>query len=111
MKTVLSACILIGLTSTAIACDLTGIKGSISDDGRTITSRQSIPLKDQARTYGGYERAATYMEQNRLGVLQNSGYSQAVKDQVDRDMLKNVEDLKCWASICKQNGTDPGCQF
>ncbi|KWC17016.1 hypothetical protein [Burkholderia ubonensis] len=111
MKTILTACILFSLASTAMACELTGIKGAISNDGQAITVRQSILLKDQARTYGGYERAAAYMEQNRAEVLKNARYSQAVKDQVSSDMLKNEQDLKCWALICKKDSSDPGCQF
>ncbi|KVR54994.1 hypothetical protein WK18_28860 [Burkholderia ubonensis] len=94
-----------------MACDLTGIKGAIRNDGQAITARQSILLKDQARTYGGYERAAAYMEQNRMEVLQNAGYSQAVKDQVSSDMQKNAQDLKCWALLCENDGYDSGCQF
>jgi hypothetical protein len=111
MENIFSACILITLTSSAMACDLTGVKGTISNDGQSITSRQSILLKDQARTYGGYEQAAAYMEQNREQVLTNAGYSQAVKDQVNSDMTKNVQDLKCWASVCTKHGSNPECQF
>ncbi|WP_175947701.1 hypothetical protein [Burkholderia pyrrocinia] len=111
MRIILTACTLFGLVSSAMACDLMGIKGAISNDGQVITARQSILLKDQARTYGGYERAAAYMEQNRTEVLKNTGYSQAVKDQVSSDMLKNAQDLKCWALLCKKGSGDPGCQF
>lgn len=111
MKIILAACTMFTLASSAMACDLTGVKGAISKDGQAITARQSILLKDQARTYGGYERAAAYMEQNRLEVLQNAAYSQAVKDQVSSDMLKNAQDLKCWAVVCKKDSSNPGCQF
>ncbi|KUY86240.1 hypothetical protein WI25_34800 [Burkholderia cepacia] len=111
MKIILTACILFTIVSSATACDLMGIKGTISDDGRAITTRQSILLKDQARTYGGYERAAAYMEQNRLEVLQKAAYSQAVKDRVSNDMLKNAQDLKCWALACKQDSGNSECQF
>ncbi|MBN3815668.1 hypothetical protein G3N57_03220 [Paraburkholderia sp. Se-20369] len=111
MKIILTACILFNLTPSAIACDMTGIKGAIGDDGQAITVRQSILLKDQARTYGGYERAAAYMEQNRMAVQQKARYSQAVKDQVSSDMLKNEQDLKCWANVCRKDSRDPGCQF
>lgn len=111
MKIILTAYTLLTLASSAMACDLTGVKGAISNDGQAITVRQSILLKDQARTYGGYERAAAYMEQNRLEVLQNTAYSQAVRDQVSNDMLKNAQDLKCWVLLCKKDSSDPGCQF
>lgn len=111
MKTFVTICACLGFATSVMACELTGIKGSISDDGRTITSRQMILLKDQARSYGGYERAAGYMEQNRLNVMQNAAFSQAVKDQVNSDMLKNTQDLKCWAEVCKKNSNDPACQF
>ncbi|WGS45681.1 hypothetical protein LFL97_23465 [Burkholderia sp. JSH-S8] len=111
MKVILTACILFSLTFSAMACDLMGINGAISNDGQAITVRQSILLKDQARTYGGYERAAAYMERNRKEVLKNPGYSQAVKDRVSGDMLKNEQDLKCWASICNKNSNDQECQF
>lgn len=111
MKIILTACMLFTLVPPAMACDLMGVKGAISNDGLTITARQPILLKDQARTYGGYERAAAYMEQNRLEVLQNTAYSRAVKDQVSSDMLKNAQDLKCWALVCKKDSSDPGCQF
>ncbi|KVG57626.1 hypothetical protein [Burkholderia territorii] len=111
MKITLIASTLFAFTSSAMACDLTGIKGAISNDGQEITARQSILLKDQARTYGSYERAAAYMEQNRVEVLKNATYSQAVKDQVSRDMLKNAQDLKCWALACSKDSSNPGCQF
>jgi hypothetical protein len=111
MKIILTTCTLLALASSAMACDLTGIRGAISDDGQAITARQSILLKDLALTYGGYERAAAYMAQNRLEVLQNATYSQAVKDQVSSDMLKNTQDLKCWAMVCNKDRSDPGCQF
>jgi hypothetical protein len=106
MKIILTTCALFVLASSAMACDLTGVKGAISNDGQTITARQSILLKDQARTYGGYERAAAYMAQNRLEVLQNASSSQAVKDQVS-----NTQDLKCWALACNKDRSDPGCQL
>ncbi|WDD94129.1 hypothetical protein Bsp3421_004240 [Burkholderia sp. FERM BP-3421] len=111
MKIILTTCTLFVLASSAMACDLTGVKGAISNDGQAITARQSILLKDQARTYGGYERAAAYMAQNRLEVLKNASYSQAVKDQVSNDMLKNTQDLKCWALACNKDRSDPGCQL
>lgn len=58
-----------------MTCELTGIKGAISNDGQAVTVRRSILLKNQARTYGGDERAAAYIEQNRADVLKNARYS------------------------------------
>jgi len=111
MKITLATWLLFGLASTATACELTGIKGAISDDGNSITDRQVILLKDQARTYGGYQKAADYLEQNRLAVLLSGSFSQDVKDRVDRDMTKNVADLQCWVAACARDSAHPACQF
>jgi hypothetical protein len=112
MKTTLLGGLLACLSwTTTMACETTGIKGQISEDGQSIASRQTIPLKEQARAYGGYERAADYMAQNRVAVLQSGQYSRAVKDRVSSDMLTNEQSLRCWAAVCKEDNTDPGCQF
>jgi hypothetical protein len=109
MKYAVLACFLVSAVSTAAACDLMGVKGHISDDGQSITSRQPIALKAQAKLYGGYQQAADYIEKNRQSVMYNDKFSQAVKQQVDNDLSLNVQQLKCWAEACSKNSTDPAC--
>lgn len=111
MKYAVLACLLASAVSTATACDLTGTKGQISDDGQSIKSRQSIALKEQAKLYGGYQQAAKYIEKNRETIMYSDKFSQAVKQQVDDDLSLNAIQLRCWAAVCSQNSTDPACSL
>ena len=109
MKYVVLAWFLASLASTATACDLLGVKGQISDDGQSITRRQPIALKEQAKQYGGYEAAANFIEQNRQAVMSSEKFSPSVKNQVNSDLTANVAQLKCWAKVCSKNSADPIC--
>jgi|GEM_PF-4832114 len=112
-KKVFVACLLLGASSVAMAleCDVNGVKGTISADGQSIETRTPISLKDQARTYGGYQRAADFLERNRADIATNPHYSRAVKSQVSDDLTKNVSDLKCWAALCQQDSSNAACKF
>ncbi len=109
MKYSVLICFMASFASTATACDLMGIKGHISDDGQSITSRQPIALKEQARLYGGYAGAADYVEKNRQSVMNNDKFSPDVKRQVDRDLRANVAQLQCWAAVCSRDSTNSSC--
>jgi hypothetical protein len=111
MKHALLACLLASGISSATACDLMGVEGHLSSDGQSITARQPIALKQQARRYGGYEEAAEYLERNRDSVLQDSLVADAVKQQVSIDLTENVKQLRCWVKVCMKNSADPVCKL
>ncbi len=111
MKLAIAALLLTLAAPAAMACDLMGIRGQVSDNGQTITSRQPIALKEQARQYGGYWEAANVIEQNRQSVLQQPGLSAAVRQQVDSDLSANVQQLRCWAQVCSKDNGNSTCQL
>lgn len=97
--------------AAAAACDYLGTKGQLSDDGQSIVSRQPIALKEQAKQYGGYMEAASFIDQNRLSLLQNEHISGTVKRQIDSDLTENAKQLRCWSAVCSQGSADPACHL
>jgi hypothetical protein len=95
----------------AAECGVNGVTGVISADGQSIETQTAIPLKDQARTYGGYQKAAEFLEKNRMDIAADPHYSSAVKKQVSDDLTKNESDLKCWAALCQQDSANEACRF
>lgn len=111
MNKPLLALLLAICASSAIACESFGTQGKISDNGQGIVARMPIPLAEQARKYGGYEKAAEYVENNRLSVINSNHFSESVKRQVDNDLTRNVDQLKCWVAVCSNNSNNPACHF
>ncbi len=92
-----------------MACESYGTQGKISDDGQEIIERTPIPLVEQARRYGSYAQAEESIENNRLAVINSSHISASVKQQIDSDLTRNREQLKCWAQACSNNASSPAC--
>ncbi|HVE08780.1 MAG TPA: hypothetical protein VNE00_16115 [Paraburkholderia sp.] len=111
MKRTYAALLLALIAPAAMACDLFGTKGQIGDDGQHIVERVAIPLHDQAQRYGGYQQAADFIEQNRKEIISSGSYSSEVKHQVDLDLAKNAEQLRCWAAACSNDRAAAACRM
>ncbi|MBO7774613.1 hypothetical protein J6352_25065 [Burkholderia pseudomallei] len=99
------------LASRAIACDISGTKGTVSEDGQSVIERTPISVMEQARQYGGYQKAAEQIESNRLAIVNSTRYSASVRRQVSDDLSIDVAALECWAAACVDKPDNPACRF
>ncbi|QCU30636.1 hypothetical protein FE789_21480 [Burkholderia pseudomallei] len=99
------------LASRAIACDISGTKGTVSEDRQSVVERTPISVMEQARQYGGYQKAAEQIESNRLAIVNSTRYSASVRRQVSDDLSIDVAALECWAAACVDKPDNPACRF
>ncbi|WP_080300090.1 hypothetical protein [Burkholderia pseudomallei] len=97
--------------SRAIACDISGTKGTVSEDGQSVIERTPISVMEQAKQYGGYQKAAEQIESNRLAIVNSTRYSASVRRQVSDDLSIDVAALECWAAACVDKPDNPACRF
>ncbi|MBO2950321.1 hypothetical protein J4754_20705 [Burkholderia pseudomallei] len=99
------------LASRAIACDISGTKGTVSEDRQSVIERTPISVMEQAKQYGGYQKAAEQIESNRLAIVNSTRYSASVRRQVSDDLSIDVAALECWAAACVDKPDNPACRF
>lgn len=66
---------------------------------------------EQAKQYGGYQKAAEQIESNRLAIVNSTRYSDSVRRQVSDDLSIDVAALECWAAACVDKPDNPACRF
>ncbi|ARK59132.1 hypothetical protein [Burkholderia pseudomallei] len=99
------------LASRVIACEISGTHGTIRGDGQSVVERTPISVMEQAKQYGGYQKAAEQIESNRLAIVNSTRYSASVRRQVSDDLSINVATLKCWAAACVDKPDNPACRL